>query len=131
MPIATFSVDVSLYPPCGVRFVVIDVGTLLIPPGHQACIVYLEDAIHKLLVKNPSVHGFLPPISIRCLQRFAYAPGVRQLRKMNAARRPSRECDRRVIDAFTVISDEQGVTTPISAALEASNTTIARPTPPS
>jgi len=50
---------------------------------------------------------------------------------MNAARQPGRERDRRVIDAFTVISDEQGVTTPISAALEASNTTIAHPTPPS
>jgi len=121
----------SLYPPCGVRFVVIDVGMLLIPPGHQACIVYLEDAVHTLLVKNPSVHGFLPPISVRCLQCFAYAPGVRQLRKMNAARQPGRECDWRVIDAFTIISDEQSVTTPISAMLEASNTTIACPTPPS
>jgi len=119
----------SLYPLWGVQFVVINVRTLLIPPGHQACIVYLEDTVHKLLVKNPSVHGFLPPISVRCLQCFAYTLGVRQLQKMNAARQPGRERDQRVIDAFTVISDEQSITTPISAALEASNTTITRPMP--
>jgi len=54
---------------------------------------------------------------------------VRQLRKMDATRQPSRGRDQRVIDTSTVIGDEQGITTPISAVLKASNTTIQHPAP--
>ena len=65
--------------------------------------------------------SFHPSVSGASNTSCALRSGVRQLRKMDAARQPGRERDRRVIDAFTVIGDEQGITTPISAALEASN----------